>query len=377
MKRKSYLTALAAVGILASIISLSACQGTVTVTFSQPVNGTVVDARNSASGVGGATVTLTDTKDSSTYTATTLSDGSWTTTSKVPAGQFSVTVTKSGYFFPSTTVSLGNWGGTVPAIPGFQLSSTDASNYAVSFILMWDKSASTDLDLNMTYPNADYWSSSDNTTVFYSPYSNYANQWTSGFGPNNGGTGGTSQGRWLTNYAVHDSTGGSGDVVLDTDSTSGGPETMTMWKFPFAVSLPASYDIGETASNGLTVFPSGLTFAWMGVAELYINAPDSKKPISSTTSTTNAKVYVIQTTPDANNNPQATLLGTYHLPSDTLIQATSVIRVNMFLDDTGVIDYQIVPDTQIVPEGGGSNGSNFRSTAPVNAIIGVRGPKFQ
>lgn len=385
MKKPLVVTA-SILGVVLSAVIWSSCK--VTVSFSQTVSGQIVNARSTGNYISGATVTLTDTSGN-TYTTSTVSDssGNWSISS-VPAGEFTVQASESGYFFPPMTVSLGGWSSTVPAIPGFQLTTADANSLAVSFILMWDKSTTnpTDLDLDITYPNSDMYSSTDTSAngIFTTPYANISTNWSNGFGTV--GTTGTGVNRQITTPSVNPSV--SIDtldyVTHDADSTNGGPETITFAGLPFTFTTPASTGITESSSNGLTVFGnsssgSALTFAWMGVAEVYINATSTKNLISSSTtsttvtSATNVVVYAIQTYIDSSGNRAAKLLGIYKPPTDTDIQATSIIRVNMFISSANQIVYQLVPDQQIVPEGGGANGVNFLSVAPVNSVVSVAG----
>jgi hypothetical protein len=368
MKKKLLFSAVAVLVAVGMMISFSACDllvgtdedGDPIVTFKftlDDVDGTVIDARTddstTVSGIEGVSVTLSSIKTAAgtteEYTATTGTDGTYTF-SDVETGTYKLTAEKSGYFFFPLEVSVGGWLQELPEIPGVELRSND--EYGISFVLMWDNTD--DMDLHITYPTNDLSSDTDDTSVFDTPNSTWATNWHNGFGP--AGTYAASSTDSTNRNDVYYNNKQStlktwlnsdlSAVVLDRDDTDGyGPETGTIRTIP-AATTGNTKPINPTASNAL---PSGYTYRWVGVAEVYIDGYDAN---IATADSTGARPYIaaFQTLTDTNGDLYAENLGFFPVPDYITLKTISAIRINMFLadaDDASALDteiFQLIPD---------------------------------
>lgn len=205
----------------------------------------------------------------------------------------------------------------------------------LSFTLEWD--GSENLDLYMTYPRI-----SDTTTNapnFDEPYEDDLSTGGTaaiGFYPGNGSGRGTVD--WSNKKETFREYGGRAAVELLEDATDGSDEELLVVRgFPFGASATDS----STGGGGDTGLPSGYTYTWVGVMELYAFA-DSGKISYGSGAGTEAKLVI---------RDDGDVIGEYALPTDTDLRGASIVRINTFYRDDGFESreyYQIVPDIRLI-----------------------------
>jgi len=389
---KARLRTVAMIGLLvAAALVLGSCEwaGQITINFTD-VTGNIVDARSEdLGGVEGVTVTLTprdvpDGEEPDVQEETTDSSGTFLVAG-VPSGTYLLEAKKDGWFIPSQVVKLGQSSEGINDIPAFQLRPDDL--YGISFILMWNDQVQ-DVDIHLTVPTG--WNDDGNPDFFTTPYDDYTrsisryqvfyrdkfyNQDDTTVYPSH-------------SYYQNEDTFPNGLAYMDRDDQDGfGPETATLVEvtYDYLLEPQPSYSMSvdeDDDVNGLyTAFggllPSDTTdigFAWLGTAEVYLDAFSTGTNLSSGGSdTAEAIVYVMQTLPtsgadadDINDNPkkyqetaedvlEARYLGAFRVPDATTLKSARIARVNMLEsndgDGGGGLWYQLVPDIEVIPEG--------------------------
>ncbi len=339
------------------------------------VTGHVVDAKSQdLEGVPNVSVKLTPRAGGSALTAVTDSDGSFVI-SNVEPGEYILSAESTDWFFAPKDVHVGGMMEDLGFVLGFKVGeSAKTTTDTISLILVWDENFE-DVDLHFTYPETDLSSSHQ---IFTTPYEDFG---TDAFGPgvdidgrntSNGPTINSGRGHiyWGAKNSsktvgyVNNSTDTRYAIQLDRDdygynnydytyngSVRKGPrvETLSINTIPY---YPSSETCSITPSDSNTL-PSGSTYRWLGVMELYADAFDSSHTSTNTSEDylslegeyggAGVTLYVVQ---------GKTLKGVYRIPDATKIKTASLVRINFFLQDepnvnTYLYYYQILPDIRV------------------------------
>ena len=362
-------------GVLLLVFAFTGCQFLVAMLTS--ISGTVVDAKSSDLAGVTASVTLTSKSNGGDkYTTTSDSDGSFTI-SNVRPGEYILSASAAGWFFAPKDVHVGGVMDDIGYILGFEVGSGKATTEdTISLILVWDENFQ-DVDLHFTYPEADVSSSHQ---VFAAPYQDFGSADEFGPGitladdmnPSNGPTVNGGRGHIYygaeTSYYTYSGINGGADtrkaIKLDRDDygyndydysysqgVRKGPRVETLSvntvPYPYDATGEPSALINPSTANEL---PSGSTYRWLGVMELYADAYDSSHSSTDTSADylstegnyggAGVTLYVVQ---------GSNLKGVYRLPDATKIKTASLVRINFFLQDdpnatTWLYYYQILPD---------------------------------
>ena len=142
------------------------------------------------------------------------------------------------------------------------------------------------------------------------------------------------------------------DNVGNSTDVPGGPETMSVYTFPFYdnTKIP-EYTPSEADRSGLDITK---TYAWVGAMEYYLDAwavtntneinpatDDTDALLSSATIdgvAANPVVYIF----DGDGNQK----GYFTLPAYQDIETASVLRINMYYDNTDGEWFQFLPQVQ-------------------------------
>ena len=156
---------------------------------------------------------------------------------------------------------------------------------------------------------------------------------------------------------------GSGPAVevVEEASWGGGPETIVVRELPFET-YDATFNTSPSSANGL---PSGASYAWVGVMEVYVYAPAEQLSYPD-----GDGAHAVVTISDADGD----IVSQFPLPEYTNLKGASVARINLFIQKEGLAEYyfyQILPDTRLYTDDD-QFGNVVGDGAPVG-VVNVRG----
>lgn len=330
------------------------------------VDGTVINAL-SGDGIDAATVTLVLDGTTTSYTATTDTDGSFQI-SNVPTETYTVTATKSGFAFAPSEVTVGTGTNTVQ-VTGF---GTPADDLEISIVAIWgDSTVDVDSYITIPYDATDYYLGKDILNV---PNDHIVSGVETGFLP-------SASGRERISENGTESTITIGTLFGTSDTTPAveavannnqlGPETIRVravpidW-FPVADAAdPNTYfdTIADAQTNQLDGSSTNERYAWVGTAKYYVHADAGTLMDAEAFEGAGLRVYVMQ---------GSNVKGIYRVPSYTLVNAASLFRINFLVYwDQTVDDYfdyfQIVPEVELYNEWQAGENPTFRSIAAAEA----------
>ncbi|MEX2443769.1 MAG: carboxypeptidase-like regulatory domain-containing protein [Alkalispirochaeta sp.] len=390
--------------MLGLVFTLSGCEWLLTEEALSSISGYVVDGRTGGGltepdGVDGVTVTLTRVGGGGTLTATTDSDGRWSTEYE-DEGEYRLTASKSGWFFVPQDVNISGWLGETSDVVGIETGgskglSTNLDS-AITFILVWNENYE-DIDgrIHFTagdgsgFANASAYSVIDPSQSLpdFTPYYDYSSSNYGGFGPDTNPTNDpddvdrirsevSASGANLTSSSpISHSNNTVGDVLetsetvyavqLDRDDRDGsGPEVITVNTLPVWEWWDAAASFSGGGNTGL---PDGSQYMWTGVMEYYVYGWSSDSSTINTPDTPDSDHYLDDTAATVYVVQGSDLLGEFPIPSNVNARELSVVRMNTFTVDDGASTY-----FQIVPEIRDVDGISARSMGSVP--IGTFGP---
>lgn len=321
--------------VAALFLGLSGCR------LIAATDGYVIDAKT-GEGIAGATVIMDSLDSADKFETGTDADGYYLFDS-YKQGRYELTASLTGKIFTKQVVEVTGIAQTLPNIGGF-----DTTN-DLTIVVFWDRGFA-DVDAYMTAPDFNYGPAAVVSSDFYSATAGAG----AGFFP-------ATSGRKEVSYVTPDPSGG--DITLDVDNQGrttqqkGGPETITVAWIPFLATYTDS-NVYTAIAGDPSKLPAG-DYNWVGVLEYYLDAFTSTNTsatgpgtaeadamlasVGGVTKTANPVVYVFV------NGAQA---ARYTLPQFTDIKTASVLRVNMFVDNTSAEWFQILPDTKAYKDSG-------------------------
>lgn len=301
-------------------------------------DGYVYDAKTGEP-ISGVTVQLKRENGTVAFTATSGSTGYYTFTEGVEYGTFELTATKTGgYVFTEQIVDVTGISQTLPKIGGFI-----PGDEVFSVVVFWDEGFD-DVDAYLTMPNGDVGTGTVDPDNFYDSTTAV----TTGFFPIPS-TGDVTERISVhnSNTEVYDPTNSAVLVAeLDIDNVGGvsdipgGPETISVYTFPFYTSPAGSYTPAEADRSSL---PLTGNYAWVGTMEYWLDAwtGDNENASSDTygsddpdallvssdfsVSAADPVVYIFDSTGQK---------GSFTLPKYIDIETASILRINLFYDVT-------------------------------------------
>ncbi len=375
MKQRVLKTLLIGVVVAAVALSMTGCPETLEIyikVWADPY-GYVLNTKT-GDPIANATVKLTylegaseEDKPSSAYTTTTGSDGKFAF-SDVVSAKYELTAELSGWAFVKQMVQISSGGAQLPNVGGFQ----PDSEYDISIITMWDPGFK-DVDAYLTFPETDPVAAGGlaptlQDTDFYSAAN--VNGAQTHFFPD------TSSDRFKLYYGAQQYptsvTKAEAYAVLDVDNRGrdtdqpGGPETITIRYIP-VLSSATNTSYSSAGADDPSKLPAG-DYTWHGTAEFYVNAyhatsstagtedPDSYLSYAASGYSANVQVYLFQGSDQ---------IGLYTVPTYTAVKTASIIRVNMFSENSDDTEwFQFLPDIRAL-----ADSSDIRSLSATPEIV--------
>jgi len=324
--------------------------------------------------------------------------------SDVDYGKFELTATDddTSYVYVKQIVEVSGISQTLPNIAGIPIDldgdgkgvGSDLETGILTIVVFWDRYFQ-DVDAHLTFPNTDVGSAEFASTDFYNPITYSEDLRMNGFFP--------AETIVHTNRTiVHQDPNHNADVYpaglaktttsladlwLEVDNVghssqaAGGPETFTIFYPPSGVDTSYVGTWAYTSSGSGD--PSGLEagdYECIGVMEYYLDAWTDEEPatVLGVTSPTDTAMLSSTTNIDVASPIVYVFDGTnqiarYTLPQYTDIERAAIFRINMFLHSNNTdIYYQILPDTRVLSDDGGTTYGNIKSAQAAAGPVVVK-----